>query len=313
MKVSIIIPVYYNQDNLEPLYDDLQRVVFNIISLDYEVIMVDDGSDDHSFDVIQGIVKKDSHYKAYRLSRNFGSHAAILCGLEHCTGDCAIIKAADLQEPSSMILDMISKWQEGYNVVLAVRRGREESRQQIAFARLYYGIVRKLALPNMPRNGFDVYLLDRKVINVISKLDEPNSALTGQVLWVGFKTGYVEYTRLAREVGSSKWTLTKKIRLVKNTLFGFSTVPIQIVSWIGGLSFVMALVWSAIEIVLRLTGHINVGGWTLMFIFQLFSFGVIMMTLGILGEYLWRTFDVSRKRPPYVIEDELIDSIELRQ
>lgn len=304
MKLSIIIPVYYNEDNLKPLYEDIHRKIIDVIDYDYEIVLVNDGSLDNSYAVMKELAKADKHIKIVSLSRNFGSHAAILCGLAKCSGDCAVVKAADLQEPTELILEMVDRWKKGNNVVLAVREGREESKQQTLFANLYYTLVRKTALPNMPKGGFDVYLLDRKVINVLMALDEKNSALTGQILWGGFRTDKVYYTRLAREIGTSKWTLKKKIRLVTDTLFSFSTLPIKAVSLIGTCSFIGALIWAVLVFIFKLSGLIEVSGWTTLFIFNLFSFGVIMLTLGILGEYLWRTFDASRNRPPYIIEDE---------
>lgn len=304
MKLSIIIPVYYNQDNLWPLYQDMKAKIIDVIDYDYEIIMVNDGSKDKSFEVMTEIARQDVHVKVISLSRNFGSHAAILCGLSRCTGDCAVIKAADLQEPTEMILEMVERWKFGNNVVLAVRKSRQEGLRQIAFANFYYWMVRKSALPEMPKGGFDVYLLDRKVISVLTALDERNSALTGQILWSGFKTDVIEYTRLAREIGKSKWTLKKKIRLVTDTLFSFSTFPIAVVSWIGAFSFAGAGIWAVLVMILKLNGEIQVSGWTTLFIFNLFSFGIIMLTLGILGSYLWRTFDASRNRPPYIIEEE---------
>lgn len=304
MKVSIVIPVYYNQENLIPLYDDIKNKVIDLIDYDYEIVMVNDGSKDKSYDVMKQLAENDKNIKIVSLSRNFGSHAAILCGLEKCTGDCAVVKAADLQEPTNLILQMVERWKKGNNVVLAVRKSRDESKQQTIFANLYYWIVRKTSLPNMPKGGFDVYLLDRKVIKVLLALDEKNSALTGQILWSGFKTDVVYYTRLARTIGSSKWTLKKKIRLVKDTLFSFSTVPVTIVETIGMISFIGSLIWALVVIICKICGAIAVSGWTMLFIFNLFSFGVIMLTLGILGEYLWRSFDASRKRPPYIVEEE---------
>lgn len=304
MKLSIIIPVYYNEDNLRPLYEDIRKKIIDTIEYDYEIVLVNDGSQDNSYAVMRELAENDRHIKIISLSRNFGSHAAILCGLAKCTGNCAVIKAADLQEPTELILEMVESWKKGNNVVLAVRGGREESKRQTLFANLYYLLVRKTALPNMPKGGFDVYLLDRKVIDVLMALDEKNSALTGQILWSGFKTDKVYYTRLAREVGTSKWTLKKKIRLVTDTLFSFSTLPIKAVSLIGTFSFIGALIWAVVVFAFKLAGLIEVSGWTTLFIFNLFSFGVIMLTLGILGEYLWRTFDASRNRPPYIIEDE---------
>lgn len=142
------------------------------------------------------------------------------------------------------------------------------------------------------------------MINVLMQLDERNSALTGQILWSGFRTERIYYTRLQREIGTSRWTIKKKIRLVTDTLFSFSTLPITVVSAMGTLSCLGAAVWAVIVLVFKLLGLIDVSGWTTLFIFNLFSFGIIMLTLGILGGYLWRAFDASRNRPPYIIEDE---------
>lgn len=307
MKISIVIPVYYNEKNLEPLYEDIKKKVIDVIDYEYEIVMVNDGSKDESWNVMKKLAAYDSNIRIISLSRNFGSHAAILCGISHCTGDCAIVKAADLQEPTELVLEMVESWKKGNNVVLAVREGREESKSQTFFANFYYDLVRKTALPNMPKGGFDVYLIDRKVITVLENLDEKNSALTGQLLWSGFKTDIVYYTRLAREIGESKWTLKKKIRLVTDTLFSFSSLPITAVLAVGVGSMVIAIIWAIVVLISKLSGAITVSGWTSLFIFNLFSFGVIMMTLGVLGEYLWRTFDASRNRPPYIIEEDNLE------
>lgn len=307
MKISIVIPVYYNEKNLEPLYEDIKKKIIDVIDYEYEIVMVNDGSKDESWQVMQKLAENDPNIRIISLSRNFGSHAAILCGISHCTGDCAIVKAADLQEPTELVLEMVESWKKGNNVVLAVREGREESKSQTFFANFYYDLVRKTALPNMPKGGFDVYLIDRKVITVLENLDEKNSALTGQLLWSGFRTDIVYYTRLAREIGESKWTLKKKIRLVMDTLFSFSSLPITAVLAVGVGSMVIAIIWAIVVLISKLSGAITVSGWTSLFIFNLFSFGVIMMTLGVLGEYLWRTFDASRNRPPYIIEEDNLE------
>lgn len=303
MKLSIIIPVYYNEDTLLPLYEDIRQKILNVIDYEYEIVMVNDGSKDDSYSVMKQLAKRDRQIKIISLSRNFGSHAAMLCGLSHCSGDCAVMKAADLQEPAELILQMVDSWKKGNNVVLAVREDRKESMGQKLFAGLYYWLVRKTALPSMPKGGFDIYLLDRKVIQVLENLDEKNSALTGQILWSGFQTDQIRYTRLAREIGKSRWTFRKKIRLVMDTLFSFSTLPISIVLTVGVCSFVGAMLWAVVVIVCKMAGDIDVSGWTTLFIFNLASFGITMLTLGILGEYLWRTFDASRNRPPYIIEE----------
>ena len=304
MKISVVIPVYYNQDNLGPLYEDISKKLFCHNEYDWEIVMVNDGSKDESYAVMKELARKDERVRIFSLSRNFGSHAAILCGLSKCTGDCAVVKAADLQEPTEMVVEMVDSWRKGNNVVLAVRKDRQEGKGQTLFANLYYWMVRKAALPDMPKGGFDVYLLDRKVINVLMQLDEKNSALTGQILWSGFKTDKIYYTRLQREIGQSRWTLKKKIRLVSDTLFSFSTLPITFVSAIGTICCIGAVIWALLVLVFKLMGLIDVSGWTTLFIFNLLSFGIIMLTLGILGGYLWRAFDASRNRPPYIIEDE---------
>lgn len=304
MKISVVIPVYYNQENLGPLYHDIQKKLYIHEEYDWELVLVNDGSQDNSYAVMEELAKKDERIKIYNLSRNFGSHAAILCGLSKCSGDCAVVKAADLQEPTEMIVNMVESWKKGNNVVLAVRKERDEGTGQKLFANLYYWLVRKTSLPSMPKGGFDVYLIDRKVINVLMSLDEKNSALTGQILWSGFKTDKIYYTRLRREIGKSRWTLRKKIRLVTDTLFSFSTLPITIVFVIGIISCLGAAVWAVLVFIFKLMGLIGVNGWTTLFIFNLFSFGVTMLTLGILGGYLWRTFDASRNRPPYIVEED---------
>lgn len=300
-KLSIVVPVYFNEENLRPLYEDIQKKIIQVIDFDYEIVMVDDGSDDGSWDVIQELARIDRNVKPIRLSRNFGSHAAILCGLVHSTGDCAVVKAADLQEPTEMLLEMFQSWKQGNNVVLAVREERED---KSLFSDLYYWLTRKTALPKMPEHGFDTFLLDRKVIQVLDSLDEKNSAITGQILWSGFRTAEVRYIRRQREVGRSKWTLKKKIRLVADTLFSFSTLPITMIVAVGVLSCVGAAIWIVALVITKLSVGISVEGYTSMIIFQLFSFGIIMLTLGLLGNYLWRTFDASRHRPVYIIEEE---------
>ena len=163
--------------------------------------------------------------------------------------------------------------------------------------------MRKTSLPGMPKHGFDIYLLDRKVIKVLGSLDETNSAITGQILWSGFKTGKVYYTRKVREIGESKWTLQKKIKLVMDTLFSFSTAPVRLLEFMGVISVICGLVWAIVVFISKIAGNIPVSGFTTLFIFNLFSFGIIMISLGVLGEYIWRTFDVARNRPTYIIEE----------
>ncbi len=305
-KISIIVPVYYNQDNLLPLYADLKEKVFNKLkentNTEYELIMVDDGSKDNSYKVMQDLAKIDSNIKIIHLSRNYGEHAAILAGLSQCTGDCAVRKAADLQEPSEMILDMMKKYDEGYKVVLATRADREEPIMQKAFSNLYAFLMRKLALHNMPKGGFDSFLIDRQVIDFLVKMQESNTSLMSQILWAGFETATVPYVRKKREIGKSRWTLSKKIKLVYDSLISFSYFPIKMITNVGFFSFFISVMLLLIIIYKKFVGKIDVEGYTSLIMVMLMAFGIIMLSIGILGEYLWRTYDAARKRPPYIIE-----------
>jgi len=301
-KLSVIIPVYYNADSLRLLYADMKEKALPYLE-DYEIVMVDDGSADDSWAEMQGLAELDSKIKLIRLSRNFGSHAAILAGLSNCTGDCATVKAADLQEPSEMITEMYRAWKDGNKVVLAVRTDRNDGVFQSLFANFYYFFVRKLVLKTMPKGGFDCYLIDRKVIEVLKLLDEKNSAVTLQVLWAGFKTGIVRYARKKREIGRSRWTFAKKVKLTIDSIVSFSFVPIRFMSVVGVLFFIISIIWGIGLILYRIFGNLQVQGWTTLMVVLLFSAGLIMMTLGILGEYIWRATDAARNRPVYIIDE----------
>ncbi len=304
MKLSIIIPVYYNEDNLAPLYDDLKNVVLDKLDIDYEIIMVDDGSKDNSYAQILKLKQTDPKIVALKLSKNFGSHAAILAGLSVATGNCATMKAADLQEPSEIILEMLDKWMDGTKSVLAVRSDREESFFQKGFSNTYYNMMRKHALPDMPKGGFDCFLIDRDVINLLNSMQEKNTTLMGQIIWCGFKTDTVYYVRKKREIGKSRWTLSKKIKLFVDSILGFSYSPIRAIFTVGILYFIMAVIYSAYIVFYKISKGFPVEGFATTTIIMLFSFGIIMLSIGILGEYLWRSFDASRNRPVYIIDDK---------
>lgn len=306
-KLSIIIPVYYNELNLEPLYKDLQEKVLGKLE-EYEIVMVDDGSGDNSWEEMKKLSKIDSNIKLIKLSRNFGSHSATLAGYLNCGGDCAVVKAADLQEPSELILDMFESWGKGNKVVLAVRSDREESLFQKMFSNIYYWLIRKFVIKTMPEGGFDCFLIDRKVIEVLRLLDEKNSAITLQILWSGFKTDKIYYVRKAREIGKSRWTLSKKIKLVIDSMMGFSYFPIKFISGVGSLIFVGTFIYALYLVISRLIFGISVPGFATLAILVLIAFGTIMLTLGILGEYIWRGFDATRNRPPYIIDKICINN-----
>ncbi len=300
-RISIIIPVYYNADTLMLLYEDMKAKILDELG-DYEIVMVDDGSGDDSWEVMNKIRDMDTNVKLVKLSRNFGEHAAILAGLANCSGDCAVTKQADLQEDSELIIRLYDKWKEGNKVVLAVREERDEPAIKKFFANLYYSIVRKVIDNKMPKGGFDCYLLDRQAIEVLLRLDERNSSLSLQVLWIGFKSDNVYFHRKDREVGKSRWTLSKKIKLVVDSMMSFSYFPIRFMSGFGVFMAILSFLW-IIEVVIE---YIVIGtpiqGWPSLMCLVLFSTGMILLMLGALGEYLWRTLDATRNRPVYIVD-----------
>jgi len=303
-KLSIIIPVYYSADTLMDCYEDLKENAFTKIN-DYELILVDDGSGDNSWNICKEIASLDKHTKLIKLSRNFGSHAACFAGLTICTGDCATIKTADCQEPASLIIDMYESWEKGNRVVLAAREDREDRFFQTQFANTYYRLVRVFVSKEMPKTGFDCYLIDRKVIEALKLLDERNSAITLQILWAGFKTSTISYKRLARQKGKSRWTLSKRIKLALDSFVSFSSAPVRFVELLGVFFAMGSFIWGLLLIIFKFTGNINVTGWTALMVVILFSSGIIMFSLGILGEYIWRTLDVAQNRPVYFVEEDI--------
>ena len=224
-KISIVVPVYFNSDTLMLLYEDMKSKILTQLG-DYEIVFVDDGSLDNSWEIMNEIRQMDPNVKCVKLSRNFGEHAALLAGLSVCTGDCAVTKQADLQEDSEIILQMYDSWKKGNKVVLAVRSDRDENFVKKFFASMYYKIIHKLVQERMPEGGCDCYLIDRQVIRVLELLDEKNSSLTLQVLWAGFQTEHIYFHRREREVGKSRWTLAKKEKLAMDSMMSFSYAPI---------------------------------------------------------------------------------------
>ncbi len=303
-KISIVVPVYYNSDTLMDLYEDMKAKILGVIG-DYELVFVDDGSGDNSWEIMGQIQEMDDNVRCVKLSRNFGEHAALLAGLSVCTGDCAVTKQADLQEDSLLILDMYESWKKGNKVVLAVRRSRDESKVKVFFANMYYALIRKFVNKNMPVGGCDCYLIDRKVIEVLQLLDEKNSSLTLQVLWAGFKTDYVYFDRKNREKGKSRWTLSKKIKLVVDSMMSFSYVPIRMMTFVGILFNLCAIALFISVLVEFFTVGTPVAGWSSLMCVILCSFGLVLLMLGILGEYIWRALDAARTRPPFIIDEEV--------
>ncbi len=300
-KISIIVPVYWNSDTLEMLYEDMKAKILDKLG-DYEIVFVDDGSGDNSWEIMNKIRERDENVVCTRLSRNFGEHAALLAGLSVCTGDCAVTKQADLQEDSTLILDMYESWKRGNKVVLAIRRSRDEGAVKKFFAGMYYRIVRKLINKDMPKGGCDCYLVDRQVIEVLEKMDEKNSSLTLQVMWLGFRSEKIYFDRKNREVGKSRWTFSKKFKLVVDSMMSFTYVPLRFMEVVGVVFGIGAIIGMILVINEKLTKGTPILGYASIMCVLLFSSGLMLLMIGIIGEYVWRALEESRNRPPFVID-----------
>lgn len=300
-KISIVVPVYWNSDTLEMLYEDMKTKILDKLG-DYEIVFVDDGSEDNSWEIMNKIRERDKNVVCTRLSRNFGEHAALLAGLSVCTGDCAVTKQADLQEDSTLILDMYESWKRGNKVVLAIRRSRDEGAVKKFFAGMYYRIVRKLINKDMPKGGCDCYLVDRQVIEVLEKMDEKNSSLTLQVMWLGFRSEKIYFDRKNREVGKSRWTFSKKFKLVVDSMMSFTYVPLRFMEVTGVLFGLFAIIGMISVIHEKLAEGTPILGYASLMCVLLFSSGLTLLMVGIIGEYVWRALEESRNRPPFVID-----------
>ena len=306
--LSIVVPVYYNEQSLEPLYHCVVSTFEQILSPDnLEIVFVDDGSGDGSFDVLCGLAKKDPcRVRVLRLARNFGSHAAILAGLNACRGTYAAMLSADLQDPPEIIARMLEQARtDGAYVVLAVRDAREEPALKTHLANGYYWIMRTLTDARFPSGGFDCFLIHRHVIDALTRLNETNTSLTAQILWLGFRKSSISYVRKARIQGKSRWTLRKKVRLLADSLVSFSRLPVRFVEVMGFGAMMCGLLYAAWITILRLTDDKIPPGWASLMVVLLVMFGLTLLSLGIIGEYLWRILDASRRRPAFLVAESL--------
>ncbi len=297
--ISVFYPCLNDGRSLPYLLDKTYKVLPKITQ-NYEVIVIDDGSTDNSFHILQDLSYRDTRIKIIRFSRNFGSHAACLAGLINSKGDACVFISADLQEPPELILSLIKQWENGHEVVIGMREGEESSSR--IFQKIYYFLVRKFALKNMPAKGTDVFLIDRKVVNAIVDMREKNTSIFGLILWSGFNQIFVPYRREARQKGVSKWSLEKKIKLFIDTFVSFSYFPMRFMSFIGIMATFAGLIYATVIIINKLFFLKGVEGWSYLMVVLLVVSGIQLLMLGILGEYLWRNLEASRNRPVFIID-----------
>lgn len=298
---SIVGPIYNELENIPELYRRVKEVMDSTHE-PWELLLVDDGSTDGSTELICELAKQDKRIRPVVFARNFGHQIAITAGWDYSRGDAVVIIDADLQDPPELILDMIKKWQEGYEVVFAVRAEREgESWFKVWTASLFYRIIYRITDVKIPLDAGDFRLMDRKVVNVLKQMRERHRFPRGMSAWVGFKQIGIEYKRAARVAGETKYPFRKMFRLALNAITSFSYFPLQVATFFGFASAGLAILAIPPVIYLRITGSQAFFGQATTLIAVLFLGGVQLISLGILGEYIGRLYDEAKGRPLYIV------------
>jgi len=298
--LSIVVPVYNEEGNLQKLYDEL---IETISTYNYEIIFVNDGSMDASKEIIQALILKDSRIKLIDFSRNFGHEAATSAGVIKSKGNAVVIIDADLQDPPELIHKMVDKWQQGYQVVYAIRGDREGEKKFKKFtSSLFYKIMDYMADIQIPRNTGDFRLIDEKVVADFRKLKEKNRFFRGLICWVGYKQTGITFDRLERFSGQTKYNYLKLFRLAMDSITSFSVKPLQVITLFGvilsSISFLLILIFIVIKLFLKFP----VSGWTSLIITILFFSGIQIFIIGIVSEYISRMFIEIKNRPLYLID-----------
>lgn len=304
-KISVIIPCYFNEENISSTTSELiaNEKHFDV-DTSFEYVMVDDGSKDRTYkELMKFKTQFPSKVTLVKLAGNVGSYNAILAGMHYATGDCNVILAADLQDPPELIPKMYDYWLKGIKFVVANRENREEGFTQKLFSNTYHRLIKKYALKNVPPGGFDLVLFDRQLKEDVLKINERNTNQIYLLSWLDYDFVNIPYTRRKRELGKSRWTLKKKVKLFIDSFVAFSFAPIRMISLVGLMLGSIALIYGIIIIISRIRGDISVEGWSAMMVTFLFVSAFQMMALGIIGEYVWRALDAARGRPNFVVDE----------
>jgi len=300
---SVIVPIFNELENLPLLYDRVTSVM-DSTSETWELILVDDGSSDGSTDVIRQLAAQDPRIRPVIFARNFGHQIAVTAGMDYSRGQAVTIIDADLQDPPEVILDLIEKWREGYQIVYAVRSEREgESWFKLTTASLFYKLIYKITDVNIPLNTGDFRLIDRKALTVINDMREWNRFLRGMGAWVGFKQIGVEYKRHARHAGQTHYPLKKMMQLALNAVTGFSTYPLKLLNY-GGIFLVgLSVLLLILYLILAAFNRVDLSYVLATWLSLIFLSGVLLLGMGILGEYIGRSYDEAKGRPLYIVAE----------
>jgi polyisoprenyl-phosphate glycosyltransferase len=301
--LTFVIPVYRNRGTIRATCTQIVEMLrTSLPGVDYQFVLVDDGSDDGSLEEILEARRLDPKVEYLSFSRNFGQVPAIIAGLREARGDAVVILSADLQDPVHLIADMIAAWRAGNQIVVCYRIAREDTAAARFTSWAFYNLIR-LSNPRMPSGGFDYILLDRRPAAVLAELRERNRFLQGDVLWLGFRTQFIPYERQRRTVGRSQWTLWKKVKYFIDGLLSTSYLPIRFMSLLGIVTALAGFLYALVVVFLRLTNRQPYIGYAPLMTALLVIGGLIMVMLGIIGEYVWRIYDETRARPSYIIKD----------
>jgi glycosyltransferase involved in cell wall biosynthesis len=302
--LSVVVPCYFNEDNIPVTVRELIANEARFPpEVAFEYIFVDDGSRDHT---LQALLTARAQYpdriRVVELVGNVGSYNAIVAGMEQATGDCMAIITADMQDPPELMVQMYSHWKQGFKLVIGNRQDREETGWAKRTAELFHWLMKHLALRNIPDGGFDFVFFDRQVRDDIVRMQERNSNIFYLMVWLGYSYVNIPYVRRKREIGKSRWTLQKKLKLFIDSLLSFSFFPIRVISVVGLLLGFAALLFGLYVIGLRIFAPQGPAGWTTLMVVLLFVSAFQMIALGIIGEYVWRGMDAARNRPLYVVK-----------
>jgi glycosyltransferase involved in cell wall biosynthesis len=300
-RVSFVLPVYRNERAVTLTYQQIRQVMATDLQrYTYEIVFVDDGSDDGSAAELAAIQVADAQVRVVTFTRNFGQMAAILAGLKQASGEVIIQLSADLQDPIALVPQMLAEYERGSEVVACHREHREDPWSRRVTSRLLYAILR-LSLPQIPAGGFDYILLDRKVVDAFNAVDVRNRFFQGDILWFGYKTTFIPYTRPKRPIGRSQYTFSKKLKNSIDAILDSSYLPIRFMSLLGVLTAFLGFLYAVDIVYGRLRHNIPFTGWAPIMILVLVIGGVLMLMLGIIGEYVWRIYDEVKGKPNYVV------------
>ncbi|MBN2510083.1 MAG: glycosyltransferase family 2 protein [Spirochaetales bacterium] len=300
---SVVVPVFNEEAVCDECYRRLKDVMDRSGSA-YELIFINDGSRDRTLSILKSIHAEDPSAKIINFSRNFGHQIAISAGMDYAAGDAVIVIDADLQDPPEVILDMMEKWKEGYHVVYGKRTRRKgETLFKKITARLFYRMLKQLTNVDIPVDVGDFRLIDRRVCDAMKKLREKNRFIRGLVSWLGFSQTEVLYEREKRFAGSTKYPLRKMINFMLDAVTSFSYIPLKIATFIGSLTSLAGFAYLLIVLYQRLFTDKTIQGWASMVSLTLIFNGIILLILGIIGEYIGRIYDESKNRPLYIVQD----------